>query len=72
MNQQTPSEYLHNKNMRENTLFRINEKGEGLYILHGHEMTSQEMEETFPFARYVIPAKNFKRENIDSTRKWME
>ncbi len=71
MNQQTPSEYLHNKNMRENTLFRINDNGEGFYILNGYEMTRQEMEQTFPYARFIVQRKDFKRESIDSTRNYL-
>lgn len=71
MNQQTPSEYLHNKNVRENSLFRII-GGKGFYVMKGELIPAEEIEKLFPYARAVRQKSEFKRENIDSSRAWMD
>lgn len=71
MNQQTPSEYLHNKTVRENTLFRIID-GDGYYVMKGELIPAQEVEKQFPYARAIRQKSEFKRENIDSSRSWMD
>ena len=70
MSQQTPSEYLHNSYMRLNTLFSIVD-GEGFYVLKGHHFTVKEFNEMFPLAPKIRRKKEMSKENIDSTRAYL-
>jgi hypothetical protein len=63
MSQQTPSEYLHNKNMRTNTLFRI-EGTQSYYILKGYKFKKEEFESMFPIAEAIRQPGEFHHQDI--------
>lgn len=63
MKQQTPSEYVHNKSMRTNTLFRVI-NNVGHYILKGHLFTKEEFESMYPFAEAVRQLGDFHKQDI--------
>lgn len=70
MNQQTPTEYLKNKEMRTYTPFTY-VGGQGYYILKGHYFTEKEFTEMFPLAAVVRQKKQMTRENIDSSKSYL-
>ncbi len=66
------TEYLYHQEMRRNTLFRIVD-GMGHYIIDGEEIPMKIFERMFPMPLYVRQEKlNWKGNNIDKTKDWME
>jgi hypothetical protein len=67
----TPTEYLHNIEMRYYTLFRV-ENGKGFYVLNDVCYTRKEFDKLYPMPLAVkLPSPNWKGENIDKTKDWL-
>lgn len=72
MSQQTAAEYLHNKGVRENTLFRIVD-GKGFYVMKEEMIPREDIEKAYPFARKVRPMSiRYKGENANRTKNYFD
>lgn len=70
---QTPSEYLHNKNMRETTLFSYCPILGGRYISNGVEYSKEEFYALYPLCSSIqLPNRRWKGENISPNQKLVQ
>jgi hypothetical protein len=60
------SDHIASKNTRLNTLFRIDEKGDGFYIKEGRSYTPVEFAKAFP----IVPVIKYLGKNIDGKTNW--
>lgn len=66
---QSPSQYLHHKNIRQYGHWRKNDKDQMVLVINGEEFTEKELDNLFPIGDKIrIPDRKWKGANVDTTK----